>query len=90
MIALLLATQIIGAIPANPHVQSFAAPATTGPSEIIRQLPPKAACKNDLGRLEVHFATPAALYRQGDRPPKPLKNWVDYPDGVVCQVGDAK
>ncbi|HLZ74356.1 hypothetical protein [Phenylobacterium sp.] len=90
MIALLLASQIVGMVPSNPNLQAFAAPAPPRSSEIIRQLPRKAACRNDLGRLEVSFAQPIALYRQGDRPPKPLKNWADYPDGVSCWVEDAK
>jgi hypothetical protein len=89
MIALLLASQIVGMVPSNPNLQTFAAQAPPRPSE-IRQLPRKAVCKNDPGHLEVSFALPVALYRHGDRPPKPLKNWVDYPDGVSCLVEDAK
>jgi hypothetical protein len=89
MIALLLASQIVGIIP-NPNLQSFVTPASARSSELIKQLPRKAVCKNDPGHLEVSFALPVALYRQGDRPPKALKNWVDYPDGVSCLVEDAK
>jgi hypothetical protein len=90
MIALLIASQLVGVIPSNPNLQNFAVPPPAHGSEIIRQLPRKAVCKNDLGRVEVSFATPAALYRKGDRPAKPLQNWIDYPDGAVCLVGDAK
>jgi hypothetical protein len=90
MIALLIASQLLGMVPSNPNLQNFVAPAPARSAEIIRQLPRKAVCKNDLGRLEVSFATPVALYRKGDRPAKPLQNWVDYPDGAVCLVGDAK
>jgi hypothetical protein len=88
MIALLLVTQLLGVVPASPNLQSFVAPPRS--SEIIKLLPHKAACKNDLGRLEVSLAMPTALYRQGDRPPKGLKNWADYPDGSLCAVGEAK
>ncbi len=90
MIALLLASQIVGVVQSNPNLQSFAAPAPPRSSEIIRQLPHRAACKNDLGRLEVSFGQPIALYRQGDRPAKGLKNWADYPDAAICSVDDAK
>jgi hypothetical protein len=89
MIALLLASQIVGAAPASPP-PGFVSPASPRASEIIRTLPAKAACRNDLGRLEASYATPAALYRQGDRPPKGLKNWADYPDGTLCAVEATK
>ena len=87
MIALLLATQIVGVIPAAPPPNFVTPPRRP---DIIMQLPRKAVCKNDPGRLEASFATPAALYRQGDRPPKGLKKWADYPDATMCEVGAAK
>ena len=90
MIALLVATQLVGVVASSLNLQNFVSPAPLRASELIRQLPHKAACKNDLGRLEASFATPAALYRQGDRPPKALKKWVDYPDGQLCAVEEAK
>ena len=90
MIALLLAAQISGIVPFNSITQNFVAPAPPRSSEIVRLLPHKAACKNDLGRLEVSYPQPVALYRQGDRPAKVLKNWIDYPDGVMCSVETAK
>ena len=90
MIALLLASQIVGVVSSNPNLQNFAASAAPRSSELIRQLPRKAACKNDPGRLEVSFGQPVALYRQGDRPPKGLKKWADYPDAALCAVEDAK
>ena len=90
MIALVLASQLLGAAPANPHMQTFAAPAPLPASELIKTLPRTAVCKNELSRMEVSFAQPAALYRHGDRPAKGLKNWVDYPDATMCLVGDAK
>lgn len=90
MIALLLATQLVGVAASNPNLQTFDSPAPARASDLIRQLPHKAACKNDLGRLEVSFGQPVALYRQGDRPPKGLKKWADYPDGQICAVEDAK
>ena len=90
MIALVLASQLLGVAPANPNAQAFAAPVAPRSSDLIRTLPRKATCKNDLSRMEVSFAQPAAVYRQGDRPARGLKNWVDYPDGALCLVGDAK
>lgn len=88
MIALLLAAQL--AVPFNPNVQTFEAAAPPRPSEIIRFLPHKAACKNELGRMEASYAQPIAIYRQGDRQAKVLKNWIDYPNGVLCSVAAAK
>ncbi len=88
MIALLLAAQL--AVPFNPNAQTFDAAAPPHSSEIIRFLPHKAACKNDLGRLEASYAQPIALYRHGDRQAKVLKNWIDYPNGVLCSVEAAK
>ena len=90
MIALILASQLLGVVPANPNAQAFVAPVAPRSSDLIRTLPRKAVCKNDLSRMEVSFAQPVAVYRQGDRPAKGLKNWVDYPDGALCLVGDAK
>jgi hypothetical protein len=90
MIALLLASHLVGIAPANPPPQNFVTPAPARASELIRQLPHQAACKNDLGRLEASYATPAAVYRNGDRPGKVLKKWVDYPDGQICSVEAAK
>ena len=89
MIALLLVSQLMGVAPANPNAQPFATPPARA-GELIKVLPHKAACKNDLGRMEVSFGQPVALYRQGDRPPKGLKTWADYPDAMICSVGDAK
>jgi hypothetical protein len=89
MIALVLASQLLGVASALPAAQPPATPAAPRMVEIIRTLPHK-ACKNDLSRMEVSFAQPAAVYRQGDRPAKGLKNWVDYPDATLCLVGDAK
>ena len=90
MIALLLAAQLSGTVPFNPNIQTFVA-APPRSSEIIKLLPRKAACKNDLGRMEASYATqPIALYRQGDRPAKVLKNWIDYPNGAICSVEIAK
>jgi hypothetical protein len=89
MIALLLTAQLMGVVPANPNIQNFVSPAPPRPS-IIRSLPRKAVCKGDPARMEASLAIPTALYRQGDRPAKGLKNWVDYPDATICDVGDAK
>jgi hypothetical protein len=90
MIALLLAAQISGIVPFNPSIQNFVAPAPPHSSEIIKFLPHKAACNPDLGRMEAAYAQPIALYRQSDRPAKVLKNWIDYPNGVMCSVEAAK
>jgi hypothetical protein len=90
MIALVLAAQLMGVIPANPHQRVFASPPPAGASEVLHALPRKAACKNDLGRMEVSLVQPAALYRHGDRPAKGLKTWTDYPDAAICDVGDVK
>jgi hypothetical protein len=90
MIALVLASQLLGVAPANPNAQAFFTPVAPRSSGLIKTLPRNVACKNDLSRMEVSFAQPAALYRHGDRPAKGLKNWVDYPDGALCLVGDAK
>ena len=90
MIALLLAVQLSGAAIAVPRVQDFGAPPLFRSSDIIKSLPRKAVCKNELGRMEVSLAMPTALYRQGDRPVKGLRKWADYPDGVLCAVEDAK
>jgi hypothetical protein len=87
MIALLLAAQLSGTLPFNSNAQAFVTSAPPRSSEIIRLLPHKAACKNDLGRMEASYAAqPIALYRQGDRPAKVLKNWIDYPNGTLCSV----
>jgi hypothetical protein len=90
MIALLLTAQLLGVVPASPNIQNFVAPAPPRSSEIIRSLPRKAVCKGDPARTETSLAMPTALYRQGDRPAKGLKNWADYPDATICEVGDAK
>jgi hypothetical protein len=90
MIALLLAAQLVGVAAANPQVQNFAQAPAERSGELIRVLPRKAVCKGDPAQMEVSLAIPTALYRQGDRPPKGLKNWADYPEGVLCAVGEAK
>ncbi|HEX3887539.1 MAG TPA: hypothetical protein VHW05_08585 [Phenylobacterium sp.] len=90
MIALVLAAQLMGVTPANPHQQVFSSPPPAGSAEVLRALPRKAVCKNDLGRMEVSLVHPAALYRHGDRPAKGLKTWADYPDAAICDVGDVK
>ena len=90
MIALLLTAQLMGVAPANPNIQNFISPAPPRSSEIIKSLPRKVACKGDPARMEASLAIPTALYRQGDRPAKGLKNWADYPDAAICEVGDVK
>ena len=57
---------------------------------LTSQLPRKSVCKGDPARMEVSLAEPIALYRKGDRPAKGLKNWADYPDGVLCAVADVR
>jgi len=85
MIALLLATQIAAtAAPAPPSVQRFVVGSS---NELIRVLPSKQVCMGHPGHVEVSLkTTPIALYRQGDRPPKGLRKWADYPDGALCAV----
>ncbi|THD70938.1 hypothetical protein [Phenylobacterium sp.] len=90
MIALLLAAQLSGQLPSNPHAQIFGAPPEAKSSEIIRALPPRALCAGDPGRLEASLAQPTAVYRKGDRPPHGLKNWVDYPNGQICLAEAAR
>jgi hypothetical protein len=90
MIAMLLAAQITAAavphglgIETVPPPRGFITPRRT--DEIVRTLPNK-GCAAIVGQMEVSLAQPTALYRQGDRPAKGLKNWVDYPDGQLCLV----
>lgn len=90
MIALLLIAQISAAAPVSPTVPSFFAAAPRRSSEMIRLLPGRVACKNDVGRMEVGYAQPTALYLPGDRPAKGLRKWADYPDGTLCAVGFAR
>jgi hypothetical protein len=78
MIGLLLAAQVLAA-PAAPsplmsgHIDHF----------ILKRLPAPKSCAVS-GRMEAAF-----LYRQGDRDPKMLRRWVDYPDGQYCLAGGA-
>ncbi len=84
MIALLLAAQL-SVQTAPPAPAALDVPQRS--NELIRALPSKAACMaNPPGRMEVSLATPTALYRQGDRPAKTLRQWADYPQGAVCAV----
>jgi hypothetical protein len=84
---MLLAAQIAAAalprglpLEAVPPPRGYIAPI----GGLIRGLPAK-NCPG-AGRLETAFAKPAALYRYGDRPAKPLLRWADYPDAYICAV----
>jgi len=91
MIALLLAAQLSGQAPlADPNVQLFGTPPQGRANEIIRTLPAKGACAANPGRMEASLAQPTAVYRKGDRPPHPLTNWADYPNGQLCAVEAAR
>jgi hypothetical protein len=88
MIAMLLAAQIgAAALPQGAALE--AAPPAPGylarAAGLLHVLPAK-ACPGAAGRVEASFAQPAALYRSGDRPPKALKHWADYPDPRSCLV----
>jgi hypothetical protein len=89
MLALVLAAQLTVQMPPVPQVQLFRWPVQSRTAGVISALPSK-ACGAALGRLEVSLAQPTALYRQGDRPAKGLRRWVDYPDGQLCRVEDAR
>jgi hypothetical protein len=84
MIALLLAAQLSAQTPASPQGHNLLTPR----SGVISNLPRKAC--GDPSRIEALVTQPAALYRKGDRPPRPLLNWADYPDGQVCPVEAAR
>ena len=84
MIALLLAAQLSAAAPqAQP-------PAITPPAKgdfiQLRQRPKATNCLGNIGRMEVSFAQPAALYRKGDRPAQGLRKWADYPEPMLCAI----
>jgi hypothetical protein len=87
MIALLLAAQIsAAALPRGLPLETIPPPR----GELIRVLPlpasRAASCFGGAGRVEVGFAEPTALYRQGDRPAVGLRKWADYPTGSFCRV----
>ena len=84
MIGLVLAAQLaaVQALPPAPP------PLTLGGADrfLLRRVaaPPKGCAVS--GRMETSFE-PAALYRRGDRDPKVLVRWLDYPDGRYCLAG---
>lgn len=83
MIGLLLVAQLAAIQPAPP------APLAPGVPTIIakRHFAPLKGCPWS-GRMEASFE-PAALYRKGDRDPKVLRRWVDFPEGQWCLAGGA-
>jgi hypothetical protein len=90
MIAMLLAAQLSAEIargmPADvvPPPKAGLVRIFPGPGAVVRALP-SGSCPG-AGRMEASLAKPAALYRHGDRPAKPLLNWTDYPDPRSCLV----
>ena len=95
MIAMLLAAQlsaeIVRGMPADAVAPPNAAAVRAQPFHrggLITALPAPANCLG-AGRMEASFADPAALYRNGDRPPKMYLRWESYPDGRLCRLGGA-
>lgn len=88
MIALLLAAQLSAtAAPASPAVDL--PPPATG--ELLQLRPkPKLNCLGNIGRMEVRFIEPAALYRKSDRPAQGLRRWADYPQPMLCAIDTAR
>jgi hypothetical protein len=81
MIGLLLAAQIAAAQPVPQPPPLFGGP---GDHFIIKRITPSPKACAVSGRMEAAF-----LYRQGDRDPKLLRRWVDYPQGQYCLAGNA-
>jgi hypothetical protein len=96
MIALLLAAQLSGAIVDEPPSKAAAAAIASGRATVVSPLSDrplqvivKGGCATHNGRVEVSLGEPTALYRQGDRPAKGLRDWVSYPAPHYCLIGGA-
>lgn len=92
MIAMLLAAQLTAALTHSLPTEAASPPAAASslaqPNALpglIRRLPAPGNCLR-AGRVEVSFATPAAVYRKGDRPARRYLKWADYPDARSCLV----
>ena len=88
MIAMFLAAQIAVSLPQGLPLEVIPPPrghiTPRFANGVVRALPSH-NCPGG-GRLEASFAAPAAIYRRGDRPAKPLLRWTDYPDPQSCLV----